>query len=423
MGGACHDRRAARASVWLAVGESRGSSLAPSVWIRISQEGCCEWRPAHLRPYNIAVDGALDLSQQFLVPSISVPGGEIFLKPGDVLFNNTNSVELVGKTALVNEGLRAAFSNDITLIRTDTEVCEGAWIALALRSLWQQGFFAQRCNKWIRQAGFNTNMLVENPIPLPPLADQGCIVARVEALMERVREAKRLREEARKDADILFYASLEQVLTDIYANSPQSLPLGDFATAFNGRASGSGKSNIRVFKTQHVYPFDLKQTDPSYMRLDQAAKCPPDRFLRSGDVLMCNTARGALGRVCYVDAVPDGESWTVDTHVSIIRTNTRECLREWLFYYLHSRRGQAQILARERGTAFADKRGQTSIQPRDMLTVPIPLPSIGEQRHIVAYLDSVQTQATALKRAQQDTDAELRRLEQAILDRAFRGEL
>ena len=45
------------------------------------------------------------------------------------------------------------------------------------------------------------------------------------------------------------------------------------------------------------------------------------------------------------------------------------------------------------------------------------------QRGIVAYLDSVRAQAAALKRAHEDTDAELRRLEQAILDRAFRGEL
>jgi type I restriction enzyme, S subunit len=47
-------------------------------------------------------------------------------------------------------------------------------------------------------------MLVEIPIPLPPLVEQRRIVARVEALMECVREAKRLREQARKDAEILF---------------------------------------------------------------------------------------------------------------------------------------------------------------------------------------------------------------------------
>jgi restriction endonuclease S subunit len=74
---------------------------------------------------------------------------------------------------------------------------------------------------------------------------------------------------------------------------------------------------------------------------------------------------------------------------------------------LYSRHGQTEILAREKGIAFADKRGQTHLYPRDMLTVPVPLPSIDEQHRIVAYLDSVQTQAAALKRAQEDTDADL----------------
>jgi len=41
----------------------------------------------------------------------------------------------------------------------------------------------------------------------------------------------------------------------------------------------------------------------------------------------------------------------------------------------------------------------------------------------VAYLDKIQRQVTALKHVQAETEAELRRLEQAILDKAFRGEL
>jgi type I restriction enzyme, S subunit len=151
---------------WVRLGET-ASHLRSGFASR--KQGAVNGDLLHLRPYNIAVDGTLDLSQQFLVPSRSAPGGEIFLQPGDVLFNNTNSVELVGKTALVSTELRAAFSNHLTLIRTDTKVCEGNWVAMALRSLWRQGFFAQKCNKWIGQAGVNTNMLVEILIPLPPL--------------------------------------------------------------------------------------------------------------------------------------------------------------------------------------------------------------------------------------------------------------
>jgi restriction endonuclease S subunit len=47
-------------------------------------------------------------------------------------------------------------------------------------------------------------------IPLPPLEEQRRIVARIEELMGRVREAQRLREEARNEAERLWQAILAQ---------------------------------------------------------------------------------------------------------------------------------------------------------------------------------------------------------------------
>ena len=94
----------------------------------------------HLRPYNIGDDGRISLAQQFFVPRNMVPSSKTMsLRPGDVLFNNTNSVELVGKAALVTEPMEVGFSNHVTLIRTKPDV-EGAWLVVALRVLWQQGF-------------------------------------------------------------------------------------------------------------------------------------------------------------------------------------------------------------------------------------------------------------------------------------------
>ena len=162
----------------------------------------------HLRPYNIGTDGTLDLSQQFLIPSDVISGNEIFLEPGDVLFNNTNSVELVGKTALVTERMRSVFSNHITLIRTHAEICEGGWLAVALRSLWQQGFFAQRCNKWIGQAGYNTKMLEETLIPLPPLPEQRRIVAYLDQIQAHVTALKQAQQETESELRKLEQAIL-----------------------------------------------------------------------------------------------------------------------------------------------------------------------------------------------------------------------
>jgi len=53
----------------------------------------------------------------------------------------------------------------------------------------------------------------------------------------------------------------------------------------------------------------------------------------------------------------------------------------------------------------------------------IPLPPLDEQRRIVAHLEALREKIKDLKEIQATTEAELQRLEQAILDRAFRGEL
>jgi len=62
-----------------------------------------------------------------------------------------------------------------------------------------------------RQPRIRMEALWNALIPLPPLPEQRRIVARIEELMERVREARRLREEAKKDADYLMQAALAEV--------------------------------------------------------------------------------------------------------------------------------------------------------------------------------------------------------------------
>lgn len=52
----------------------------------------------HLRPFNVSAEGDLDLRQIKYV-SAPEPGGPYWLQPGDVIFNNTNTEDLVGKTA------------------------------------------------------------------------------------------------------------------------------------------------------------------------------------------------------------------------------------------------------------------------------------------------------------------------------------
>jgi type I restriction enzyme, S subunit len=56
-------------------------------------------------------------------------------------------------------------------------------------------------------------------------------------------------------------------------------------------------------------------------------------------------------------------------------------------------------------------------------SISIPVPSLEEQRRLVAYLDGLQARVSALRVAQAETERELSALMPSVLDRAFKGEL
>jgi len=107
----------------------------------------------HLRPMNIDRDGLIDLG---VIKSVSLIEGEK-LQSGDVLFNNTNSAELIGKTAIVSTRESGfAFSNHMTRIRPEKGI-QPAFIARQLHFLWMMGYMKHRCTHHVNQASISSS--------------------------------------------------------------------------------------------------------------------------------------------------------------------------------------------------------------------------------------------------------------------------
>ncbi|MBI2882369.1 MAG: restriction endonuclease subunit S [Candidatus Methylomirabilis oxyfera] len=136
----------------------------------------------HLRTHNISTLGTLNFDLMVRIDPKMVDPQKASIRAGDILFNNTNSQELVGKTSLVDRDYDYGFSNHITRIRLKDGIFPG-FVVFYLTLLRNSGYFARLCTRWINQAAVNTDTLKEQTIPLPPLAEQKRIVAKVEELM------------------------------------------------------------------------------------------------------------------------------------------------------------------------------------------------------------------------------------------------
>lgn len=153
----------------------------------------------HLRPYNIGYYGKLDLSHLVFLPPEKVDVDIYSLREGDVLFNNTNSKELVGRAAIVDKDIKCGFSNHITRLRINANLLTPRWLTHSINYLWSKGYFLRRSKKWIGQAGMNSDMLMSTKIPRPPKELQERIILRVEEILNETEKLKKVQEETLED--------------------------------------------------------------------------------------------------------------------------------------------------------------------------------------------------------------------------------
>ena len=129
-----------------------------------------------IRTHNISPQGKIDLSGlKFVIPS-KTERAHYSLQAGDVIFNNTNSEEWVGKTAVFKEEGDYVFSNHMTRIRVDTSLISPDFLAYYLNFLWKSGFSKQKAKRWVNQAGIDQSTLQGFIVPLPTLLEQDQLV-------------------------------------------------------------------------------------------------------------------------------------------------------------------------------------------------------------------------------------------------------
>jgi restriction endonuclease S subunit len=92
----------------------------------------------HIRPFNVGTDGEIYLDQIKSIPAAAAAERPT-LQRNDIVFNNTNTKELVGKCAIWSNEAQPVFSNHMTRIRVVDESCDPAYLSFAILHHWRTG--------------------------------------------------------------------------------------------------------------------------------------------------------------------------------------------------------------------------------------------------------------------------------------------
>jgi type I restriction enzyme S subunit len=363
------------------------------------------------RMNNVTTEGALVLSKRRRVPLNSPKLSSFLLQPADVLFNSTNSPELVGKTAIVS-GLDepATFSNHFFRLRPTGRI-DARYLARWLTWQYQRKTFMGLCRQWVNQASVSREALLGLTIPLPPLPEQ----RRVADILD---QADALRAK-RRNAVTCLDAIPQSIFLDMFGD-PESNPNGWEVAPLAGvvrdgtivtygivQAGDECEDGVPYVRTGDIVNGEIVTTQLRRTAPDIAA-----RFTRSrvdvGDIVM--SIRATVGTTALVPSSVAGANLTQGT--ARIAPGER-VIGPYLLHMLRTPGIQNWIQRQVKGATFRE------ITLSRLRELPVIMPPVEQQEAFGVRMDAVDD----VKRLQRESLVQSGELFASLQHRAFRGEL
>lgn len=166
----------------------------------------------YLRMNNITLDGTLDLNN---LKYITVPDKELakcMVEKGDLLFNRTNSHELVGKSCVFENDEKMVIAGYIIRIRLNKEIAPkfaNYYINLQRRL----GYLKPLIVGAVHQANISAKSIQTINFVYPTLEEQHRIVATLDTLSEKCRRLEQVAQQTIRECDALKQSILRQTFS------------------------------------------------------------------------------------------------------------------------------------------------------------------------------------------------------------------
>ena len=316
-----------------------------------------------------------------------------------MLFNNTNSTELVGKSALFSGYSEPiVYSNHFTRLRTIDNRLNPVFLASWLNNQWQRGIFAGICNKWIGQSAVKADKLLNLEIPLPPLPEQQRIAGILKEQMAAVDKARKAAQERLEAA---------KTLPDSFIW--ESLKSGKKSKRFLGDCLVEVRKGVG--KDWGKYPVLGATRNGLALAKEPVGKNPERYKLVDPVTVFYNPMRILLGSIAVVD-YSDQAGITSPDYV-VIKGKEGILDTRWFYYWFRSSKGAHLIDSLSRGAV------RERILFNRLSVGNIEIPDYETQLHAsrhMAYLNPI------VEKISNELNI-INALPAALLRQAFNGEL
>ena len=239
-------------------------------------------------------------------------------------------------------------------------------------------------------------------IPLPPLAEQRRIVARIEKLAAQINAARDLRKQAISDVESFI------ISTHIHLSGKRKRRIKEFLQLDEDiqsvdLATSYPQVGIKSFGAGLFTKGAIEGAQTTYRAFNR---------LYAG-ALVLSQVKGWEGAIAICP--PNLSGWFVSPEYRTFRCIQREARARYLQFIISSKWFWSRLSNATRGVGARRER----TRPEQFLNLELPMPTIEQQQLGERFFSKI----IPLKRLQVETTAELDALFPAVLDRAFKGEL
>lgn len=331
-------------------------------------------------------------------------------KAGQVILS-----EIWGKKGAIGfvpgEGEGALCTSHFFLFDVREDKIDSRWLKAIFDANYLQAQLDASARGTTGYAAVRSKTLLACEIPLPPLAEQRRLLARIEELTSQIHEARTLRKQAAEEIDALVVAMAHRadLETEAKANAGwQRKRLSDVVRFVD---------DSHKVEPDHSYPnlgiYSFGRGLFHKPTIDGLATSATTlRRVKSGQFIYSRlfAFEGAYGIV-----TKEFDGAFVSQEYPTFECNRHHVRAEFLAAYFKPAYIWRQVAAGSKG--LGDRRQR--VQPAQVLAHELWIPPIAWQNRLA----EVQAEVDCVKRLQAETAAELEALLPAILDRAFKGEL